>query len=224
MALLLSCARKTCFYTRAVKGGDWNVQLGVKMHRIRGKTLGLIGFGQNGRAMVPKAKGFGLEVIAYDPFVADEEIRAAGARAAELDELLESADFVSLHLPLTPATRHFLTADSFRKMKPTAYVINTARGAVIDTNALAEAINQGEIAGAGLDVLPSEPPAEDDPILRLDMVVLSPHAAFTSIESILDLQRLAAENIAAVLAGRRAPHIVNTEVLESPALRARLLS
>ena len=221
MALLLSCARKTCFYTRAVKHGHWDVQLGTKMFRVRGKTLGLIGFGQNGRAMVPKAKAFGLNVLVYDPFVSDSDVSACGAEPVTLEKLLEAADFVSLHLPLISSTHHFLTAESFKRMKSTAYLINTSRGGIVDTVALTLAIEQGEIAGAGLDVLPSEPPSEDDPILELENVVLTPHAAFNSVESLLDLQRLAAENIAAVLSGTRPQHIVNEDVLETPVLRAR---
>lgn len=222
MALLLGCARKISFYDRAIKGGRWDLQAGNKMFRLRGKTLGLIGFGKIGRAMVPKAKSFGLRIIVFDPYVSEKEAREYGVVLGSLDQLFREADFVSLHLPLTKSTYRLLGEEAFKKMKDTAYVINTSRGAVIDTEALARAVRENWIAGAGLDVLPREPPDVNDPFLSQENIVLTPHAAFCSVESLLDLQRTAAKQVACVLGGEKPEYIVNPEVLDNPKLRASL--
>lgn len=220
MAMLLSCARKVCFYDRAIKQGQWNLQMGNKLFRVRGKTLGLIGFGKIARAMVPKAKALGLNVVVFDPYVPKKEIEAQGVNPASLDELLSQADFISLHVPLIESTHKLLGREQLKKAKNTAYIINTSRGGVVDTEALVEAVKNNWIAGAALDVLPQEPPDIDDPILQQESIVLTPHAAFCSVESLLDLQRLAAINVASVLQGKKPEHIINPEVLNNPELRA----
>lgn len=222
MALLFSCARKVCFYNKAIKKGQWNLQVGNKMFRLRGKTLGLIGFGKIGRAMVPKAKAFGLNVITFDPYVSEEEAKEYGVVLTSLDKLFGKADFISLHVPLTKSTYKLLNEERFRKMKNTAYVINTSRGGVIDTEALVKAVKKNWIAGAGLDVLPQEPPDVNDPLLTQENIVLTPHAAFCSAESLLDLQRIAANNVSCALQGKKPEYIVNPEVLNNPKLRASL--
>ena len=222
MALFLNCARKISFYDRAIKKGQWNLQTGNKMFRLRGKTLGLIGFGEIAQAMVPKAKAFGLRVITFDPYVSEKDIRKYGLTLTSLDKLLQDADFISLHVPLTKSTHKLLGEEEFRKMKNTAYVINTSRGAVINTEALVRAVKENWIAGAGLDVLPQEPPDINDPLLSQENIVLTPHAAFCSVESLLNLQRTAANQVACVLQGEKPEYIVNPEVLDYPKLRASL--
>lgn len=222
MALLLSCARKISFYDGAIKKGQWNLQAGNKMFRLRGKTLGLIGFGKIARAMVPKAKAFGLQIIVFDPYVSEEDTKKYDVVLTSLDKLLRDADFISIHVPLTNLTYKLLGEEEFRKMKNTAYVINTSRGAVIDTEALVKAVRENWIAGAGLDVLPQEPPDINDPLLSQENIVLTPHAAFCSVESLLDLQRTAATQVACVLRGEKPEYIVNPEVLDNPKLRASL--
>jgi len=220
MALLLSCARKISFYDRAIKKGHWDLQTGNKMFRLRDKILGLIGFGKIARAMVPKAKAFGLHVIVFDPYISEKDAKEHGVVLTSFDKLLSSADFISVHVPLTKSTYKLLGEEAFRKMKNTAYVINTSRGAVIDIEALVRAVRENWIAGAGLDVLPQEPPDINDPLLSQENIVLTPHAAFCSVESLLDLQKTAANQVACVLRGKKPEYIVNPEVLDNPKLRA----
>lgn len=222
MALLLGCARKISFYDRAIKKGQWNSQSGNQMFRLRKKTLGLIGFGKIGRAVVPKAKAFGLHIIVFDPYISDKDAADYGVRLTPFDELLKSADFISVHVPLTGSTHKLIDEKAFRKMKNTACLINTSRGAVVDTEALVRAIKENWIAGAGLDVLPQEPPDTNDPLLNQDRVILTPHTAFRSVESLLDLQRTAANQVACVLLAEKPEYIVNPEVLQSLNLRASL--
>lgn len=222
MALLLSCARKISFYDRAIKKGHWDLQAGNKMFRLAGKTLGLIGFGKIARAMVAKAKALGLHVITFDPYISEKDAREYGVVLTSFDRLLSSADFISVHVPLTKSTYKLLGEEVFRKMKNTAYVVNTSRGAVIDTEALVRAVRENWIAGAGLDVLPQEPPDISDPLLSQENIVLTPHAAFCSVESLVNLQRTAAKQVAGVLSGEKPEYIVNPEVLDNPKLRASL--
>lgn len=222
LALLLACARKISFYDRAVKGGKWDLQAGNSMMRLRGKTLGIIGLGKIGRAIVLKAKCFGLRTIAYDPAIGQKEAEKDGAIIVPFDRLLRESDFISVHVPLTESTRGLLGEEEFRKMKDTAFIINTSRGAVVDTKALCKAVEEGWIAGAGLDVLPQEPPEIDDPLLRQENVIITPHAAFSSKESVLELQRTAASQVACVLCGKKPENIVNPEVLKNPKLRASI--
>jgi len=220
MALLLACARKISFYDRAVKNRTWNLQAGPPMRRIRGKTLGIIGLGKIGKALVPKAKGIGLKVIAYDPAVTEEEAAEHGVVLVPLEKLFEEADFISVHVPLTDSTRGLLGEEAFGKMKDTAFVINTSRGPVVDSEALYRALREERIAGAGLDVLPQEPPDMDDPLLQMENVVITPHASFSSEESLVELQRTAAQEVATVLSGKMPRYVVNPDVLKSPKLRA----
>ena len=135
LALLLACARKISFYDRAVKGRKWNLQAGSPMRRLRGKTLGIIGLGKIGQAVVPKAKGFGLRIIAYDPAIDEKGAERYGVVIVPLDRLLREADFISVHVPLTESTRGLLGKEEFKRMKDTAFLINTSRGSVVDTKA-----------------------------------------------------------------------------------------
>ena len=152
LALLLACARKIVPYDRALQAGDWSLQTGMPVYRLAGRTLALIGFGKIGRTLARKAAALNLRLLAHDPWVPAAEIRAAGVEPVSLDEALARADFLSLHTPLTEDTQHLLNAERLRRMKSTAFVINTARGALIDQPALLQALREGWVAGAALDV------------------------------------------------------------------------
>ena len=214
MALLLSCVRRTALYTPAVRSGVWDWKIGHPIARFRGRTLGLVGFGKIPRALVPKAKAFGLNVITHDPYLDPELARKEGVEPVDFDTLLAQSDFVSIHCPLTDATRGLFGRESFERMKPGAFVINTARGGVVDLPALTDALRSKSIAGAGLDVMPKEPPEASEPLLELDNVVLTPHVSWYSEESIVDLQASIGRNVALVCAGNRPGAVVNPEVLE----------
>ena len=224
MALLLSCARKISLLDRTIKNGDWTRDVGPPMRRIRGQKLGIIGFGKIGKAIVPKAKAFGLEVLIYSPRATQEIAAEHGVTLVDLPELIAASDFITIHAPLNPETEGLLNAEAFRRMKPTAHVLNTSRGGIIDTEALYNALTTGEIEGAGLDVLAEEPPQSNEPLLALDSAVLTPHAAFTSEESTYDLEVTAAAEVARVLTDQMPESVVNPEVLSSPVLRATSLA
>ena len=221
MALLLACARKIPTFDRGVKGGNWDRNIGPPMRRIRGKTLGIIGFGRIGRLIVSKAKAFGLEVIVFDEYISQTVVEGEGATQVALPELLARSDFITIHAPLTTETHGLLGEQEFQQMKSTAYVINSARGGIINTVALHRALAEAWIAGAALDVLPEEPPNPDEPLLELENIILTPHVAFLSEESGYDLQVAAATELARVLAGQIPESVVNPSVLESHALRAK---
>lgn len=223
IALLLACARNIAIYNTAVKTGTWNQNIGQQMSRLRGKTIGVIGFGRIAKALIPKAIAFGLKVIVYSPRTSYDIIEKYNADKVTYDELLKTSDFVSIHAPLTAETKHMFSYDEFHAMKRTAYLINTARGGIVDTAALTKALKNGEIAGAGLDVLETEPPEIDETLLHLENVVITPHAAFISEESILELEVTAATCVLQVLTGKLPDTIVNPYVLERPNLRAKSL-
>ncbi len=216
MALLLASARKVLFYHRSiVEGGKWNWQMGKPIYKLRGKTLGLVGFGKISRAVAERAKSFGLHVLAFDPHVSREDCDRAGVGKAELDDLLRQADFVSMHAPLTPETRGLIGLERFRLMKRNAVIVNTSRGPVIEQKALVKALEQGWIAGAALDVLEKEPPEADNPLKRMDNVILNPHAGFYSEEGTEDLRCSAALEARKVLTGRQPDNLVNRDVLSA---------
>jgi D-3-phosphoglycerate dehydrogenase len=223
MGLLLACARKISRFDRAIKAGTWEQNIGPAMYRIRGKTLGVIGFGRIARSIVPKAKAFGLTIHVCSPRTDPELIQQHGAEKVSFQELLTTSDFITIHAPLTPETQRMFSYAEFRAMKPTAYLINTARGGIVDTTALTTALRNAEIAGAGLDVLAIEPPEQNEELLTLDNAVVTPHAAFISEESILDLEIAAATCVVEVLTGKLPESVVNPSVLEQPNLRAKSL-
>jgi D-3-phosphoglycerate dehydrogenase / 2-oxoglutarate reductase len=213
LALMLALARRVLVFDRGVRAGDWSLGRGQPIHRIAGSTLGIVGFGHIGRTLAGKAKGLGMRVVVHHPRLPGAQLRAAGVDAVSLDELAAEADFVSLHVPLSEETRHIVDSSFLRAMKRTAFLVNTARGAVVDRNALVEALRRGWIAGAALDVFEPERLAPDDPLLAAPNLIATPHVAYYSEESLVDLGRLAAENVAAVLDGRRPAALVNPEVL-----------
>jgi D-3-phosphoglycerate dehydrogenase / 2-oxoglutarate reductase len=214
MALLLAAARKIPMANAQVHGGTWKMPNFVPMHRLRGSVLGLVGFGRIPQLVVPKAKSFGLRVVAFDPYAPAEVFQRLGVDSVSFDELLRISDFVSLHSPLTPETKGLMNAEAFRKMKQTAYVVNTARGPVIDEAALAAALDAKEIAGAALDVMTQEPPGSS-PLFGRDNVIVTPHTSFYSEESLVELQTKAAEEVVAVLSGKAPRNPVNPEALQA---------
>ena len=183
IALLFAVVRQIPFYERAVRRGVWNA-LGpsrIRWH-ISGQTLGLVGFGQIARHVAAKMSGFKMRLLCYDPFVQPEVMARHQVQAASLDDLLVNADFISVHCPLNNKTRHLIGLPEFARMKKTALLINTSRGPVLDEDALLQALQTGQIAGAGLDVLTEEPPPANHPLLSLENVVFSPHIAAFSDE------------------------------------------
>lgn len=220
MALLLACARRVVKFARATQNGDWSLAGARGLPRLAEQTIGLIGYGNTARAVVPKARGFGMRVLAYTPRAKPEvgEVELTN----DLDRLLSESDYVSLHLPATAETDAFIGARELRLMKPTAYLINTSRGALVDEVALHDALEARSIAGAALDVLRQEPPSGDHPLLALDNVIVTPHSAFYSETSIAELQTKAALNVAAVLTGSLPDTVVNPAVRDRPTYRARL--
>ncbi|MCY3944971.1 MAG: C-terminal binding protein [Anaerolineaceae bacterium] len=213
LALLLAGARNIVRYDRAVQKDNWSLATGMPVYRVAGRTLAIIGFGKIGRTLARKAAALDLQLLAHDPWVPDAEIRAAGVEPAGLDEALARADFVSLHTPLTEETQHLLNAERLARIKPGAFVINTARGALIDQEALLAALQSGRVSGAGLDVFVPEHLPPDHALLAQPGVIATPHTAFYSEESVLELERLAAQNVADILSGRRPADVVNPEVL-----------
>jgi D-3-phosphoglycerate dehydrogenase len=178
---------------------------------LRGSILGLLGFGRIPQLVAPKAKAFGLKVVTHDPYIAPELLDRAGVEGVSFLELLKVSDYISIHTPLIPETLGMFDADVFRQMKSTAYLINTARGAIVDDTALAQALDAGQLAGAALDVLPQEPPIAS-PLFGRDNVILTPHISFYSVESLVDLQTKAAEEVVRVITNQLARNPVNPEV------------
>ena len=202
MALLLALARKVPFANAMVQSGRWEMAAVAPIHRLHGRTLGLVGLGHIPRALVPKAKAFGLKALACDPFVAPDAFAPLGVEGVGFDALLAASDFVSIHAPLTRETRGMFNASAFARMKPGALLINTARGPIIDEKALIEALDSGRLGGAALDVVETEPPPKDWPLIGRANVVLTPHTAFYSVEALKELQTKCATDVARVLSGQ----------------------
>jgi D-3-phosphoglycerate dehydrogenase / 2-oxoglutarate reductase len=209
MALLLALARKVTFANKLVQSGRWEVPPIVPLRRLEGQTLGLVGFGNIPRALAPKARAFGLKVLTHDPYVAKDVLAAAGVEGVSFDDLLARSDFISVHAPLLPATRGMMNAAAFAKMKKGAFLINTARGPLVDEAALVAALDAGHLGGAGLDVVTTEPPAKDSPLLNRDNVILTPHTAFYSVEALEELQTKCASDVARVLSGEKAVYPIS---------------
>jgi D-3-phosphoglycerate dehydrogenase len=201
MALLLALARKIPFSNRLVQSGRWEMPAVVPIHRLRGRVLGLVGFGNIPREVAPKAQAFGMKVVAHDPYVPAETIKSLGVEGVTFDRLLQMSDYVSIHAPLLPATRGLFNAEVFAKMKKGALLVNTARGPLVDEPALVAALESGQLGGAALDVVASEPLAKDSTLLGRDNLILSPHTGFYSVEALNELQTKCASDVARVLSG-----------------------
>lgn len=217
MALLHAWNRKIALFDRSVKEHGWGSQpLTMRMMRLRGKTIGIVGFGRIGQAVAAKARAFGLNILAADPVVPAETVEDMGGRLVDLPALLAESDFVSLHTPLTEATRNLIDREELAMMKPDAFLINAARGPLVDEVALYEALTGNIIAGAGLDVMVDNTPSQDHPLLSLDNIIITPHVAFFSQESTLELEQRAAAEVVSVIHGRMPDNLVNSDVLDHP--------
>jgi D-3-phosphoglycerate dehydrogenase len=220
LALLLACARKIVPFTRDTDRGIWNLAAGRPIARLRGQTLGLFGYGGIARALADRVCGLGLNILAYTPRLTPGPLADGVTATNDLSELLRTADYISIHAPATDETRGLFNAETLRQMKPTAYLINTSRGALIDEPALYHALTEGWIAGAALDVLTKEPAEPNHMLLTLPNTIVTPHAAFYSEESTEELQRKTATQAALVLTGQTPPNIINPTVRQQENYRA----
>jgi D-3-phosphoglycerate dehydrogenase len=214
IALLLAGARRIVAHDRAVRNGAWDIGPADPIYRIHGAVLGLVGFGAIGRAVHRKLRGFEMRTLVFDPFVPDEEVRAGGAESVTLQQLLRQSDLISLHAPAASTTHHLIDAKALQLVKPSAVLVNTARGALLDTDALLKALDEGRLAAAGLDVHEEEPLPAEHPIRSCDRAILLDHAGWYSEESTEALQRGAIEAAVAVLRNERPASVVNPEVYE----------
>ncbi|MDY6907267.1 MAG: C-terminal binding protein [Chloroflexota bacterium] len=216
MTLLLASARKVTRLNAISKAGRWGEGRMIlsPMSKMRGGTLGLVGFGRIPRTLLPKARGFGLNVIVHDPFVPEAVAREHGVELVSMERLLAESDYISVHAALTKENRHMFGLEQFKRMKPSAHFINTARGGLVDEGALYTALTEGYIAGAAIDVMESEPPDPQSPLLGLDNIIVTPHTAQASDTATEELMRRPMEEVVQVMAGRWPRGIVNPEVRE----------
>jgi D-3-phosphoglycerate dehydrogenase len=215
MAMLLTLIRKIPFANKRAHAGKWEMPAVVPIHRLRGRVLGLVGFGKIPKLVATKAQAFGLQVQTYDPYLTAETTTKFNVKLVTLPELLSTSDYISVHTPLTPETNRMFNADAFRQMKRGALLVNTARGPLVDVEALVDALEAGQLAGAALDVLPQEPPAPGLRLLGRDDVILTPHTGFYSEESMVDLQTKAAQQVALVLSGKEPRYPINLKQLQA---------
>jgi D-3-phosphoglycerate dehydrogenase / 2-oxoglutarate reductase len=218
LAMGLALWRGVVLYDRAIRGGTWSATMKTPMFRLRGKIVGVIGVGRIGSCFARKAAGVGMTAIGYDPYLTT---LPEGVRSVSFETLLREADLISLHLPLSAATKHLINEAALRLMKPTALLVNTARGGLVDTKALCGALQDGRLGGAALDTLEQEPVPADSPLLAFPNVILGPHAGWYSDQSVTDLKRKTAEAAIAVLRGQRPYSPVNPEVYQSAKLRGK---
>jgi D-3-phosphoglycerate dehydrogenase len=218
LLLILALARKLYSLQKVAREGAWTSEMREmakareKIIRLNHQTLGLVGMGKIGGLVAQKAAVFGFRILVYDPYISSEILRGTDSVRVEFDTLLKESDYISLHAPLTSDTRHLFGMEEFRKMKPTAYIINTSRGGLVDEKALYQAIIEGRIAGAGLDVTDPEPPGPDNPLLKLDQVLVTGHSAWFSETSVMELRQKAAEAILMALKGIFPPSLANPDV------------
>jgi D-3-phosphoglycerate dehydrogenase len=215
IALWLALVRKLFVYNQATHEGVWHWKSGEPVYRIGGRTMGIVSFGKIGRAIAARAKSFGVELLVHDPYVADEVAEAHGARRVGKTEILERSDYMMMQVPMTDETRHFLGDAELRAIKPGVIIVNTGRGPTIDNRALYRALTEGRVTGAGLDD-PEEEPAKrkhwspsDNPLFSLPNVIVTPHVAYYSQESIRFARQTAASEVARVLRGEKPLNLVN---------------
>jgi len=213
IGFVIALNRHMWLHDAHVRAGHWGGTPGGAPSRLAGQTLGIVGLGNIGSLVARKAGCLGLQLLGYDPYLPAERAAELGVHLVSLDELLAQADYVTLHCPLVPETRHLIGAAQFAAMKPTAYLINMARGPVVDQAALCDALVRGTIAGAAVDVLEQEPPDPADPLLRLPNIIITPHTSSWSNESAAHLRRQAAANVVTVLQGGMPGSIVNRKWL-----------
>ena len=215
LMLLLGCARQMKTMNRMAAEGQWWSGRPLLNHtpRLMGQTLGLFAYGNVARCTARRAKAFGMHVIAHDPYVSELTISDDGVEPVSRDELLARSDFISVHAPHNEETHHAFSADAFDKMKPSSIIINTARGPIIDEQALIDALETGTIAGAGLDVLEQEPPSNDNPLLQMENVLVSPHVASATTRMRPETRRRVGREVALVLRNKWPMSCVNPTVL-----------
>jgi D-3-phosphoglycerate dehydrogenase len=213
VSLLLALARKLVRLDRQTRSGGWDVFRVGPVARLTGQTVGILGCGRIGSAVARKLGGFDVRLLGCDPYI---DTFPPGVQPVAFERLLAESDHVTIHCPLRPDTRHLFDRETLAWLRPTAVLINTARGGIVDTAALVEALQQGLLAGAGLDVLEAEPIDPASPLLRMEQVIVTPHAAWYSEEGRSDLKRRAAEEAVRVLRGERPRHCVNPDALERP--------
>jgi D-3-phosphoglycerate dehydrogenase len=212
VGLFFSSIRKIPAMSETVKKGRWDCNLGRPIYRIHGKTLGIAGFGNIARMVVQKLAPWNIKVLGYDPFISESVFKSHGVEKTSFEQLLNESDFVSAHVPHTAETFHMFSYERFKQMKRGAIFINTARGPLVDEDGLYRALQEGWLAGAALDVMEKEPPDPGHPLLSLPNVIITPHMAWYSVESAVDLQRMAAEEVARVLKGEEPLWCLNREV------------
>jgi glyoxylate reductase len=216
-ALLMAIARRVVEADKYVRAGQWKVSWHPDMmsgRDVYGATLGVVGAGRIGYAVATRAKGFDMRILFYDVIPRPEMEKDLGAKRVDLDVLLKESDFVSIHVPLMKETHHLMNEEKLRLMKKTAYLINNSRGPVVDEKALYKALKEDWIAGAGLDVFEQEPTPVDNPLLKLDNVVVAPHISSASLETRSKMAEMVAENLVAFFEGRKPPNLVNPDVMK----------
>ena len=220
LGLLLAFNRKIITLDRQVHAGAWGGGVpGAFTGSLHGETVGIVGLGNIGRAFAKRIAAFETKVIAHDPYVDDTHFAALGVERVTLDQLAERADYVSVHTLLNKGTHHLIGEKFFSRMKPTAILINTSRGPVVDEQALARALNEGRLAGAALDVWEKEPVDKDNPLLKMENVIATPHAAYFSSPAVAQVPRRCGEEVARVLTGQRPLNVINPEVYAPGAVR-----
>ncbi|MCH7987776.1 MAG: hydroxyacid dehydrogenase [Planctomycetes bacterium] len=215
MTFMLALSHKLFLKDKLTRAGRWNEKLDHMGMGLTGRTLGVIGYGNIGREVFRLARPFGMHHLAYDPYVNEADSADTDVTLTDLETLLKTSDFVSICCQLTPETRHLINAERLALMKPTSYLINMARGPVVDQKALTQVLQERKIQGAGLDVFEQEPIDPDDPILKLDNVIVTPHGICWTDEAFSGNGRSACESILDIAAGRIPQHVVNRDVLES---------
>lgn len=212
IALVMALVRRLPKGDRDIRAGIFDQTLVHPLNAFGGRTFGLVGFGHIAREVARKLSGFNLNWIIHDPFVEVKQLAALGMQSVSLETLLSQSDYISLHCPLTTATRHLISEPQLRQMKPTAILINTSRGPVVDETALVRALTEGWIAAAGLDVFEQEPPARDNPLLKLENVILTPHSAGRSGDGMEPRWRTSVETVLSLVRRRWPPSCVNRNV------------
>lgn len=208
LTMMLSCRRRINKYQARAKAGEWVKDIG---NEIIGSTVGIIGYGCIGQRLARLLKGFDCKILAYDPFPKKEVMEADGVELAALEELFRQSDAISIHVPYTGQTHHMVNKETLALMKPTAVIVNTSRGNIIDEDALYEALRSGQIRGAGVDVFAKEPLPVDCPLLTLENAVITPHVSSQTVESLWNIYKMAIDISADFFAGKGSPHILNQD-------------
>jgi glyoxylate reductase len=213
----MAVARRIVEADKYVRTGQWKVSWHPAMlagRDIHHATIGIVGAGRIGYAVAQRAKGFDMKILFYDVVPRPEIEKDLGAKKVDMDTLLKESDFVSIHVPLMKETHHLINAEKLKLMKKTAYLVNNSRGPVVDEKALYEALKKGQIAGAGLDVFEQEPTPLDNPLLKLDNVVVAPHISSASLETRSKMSEMVAENLVSFFQGKKPPNLVNPDVMK----------